>query len=642
MRPDPIHDVWPEPNRKMVEHQLRLEAANRFRLNALPDTLAEWKLHREILREQIWSNLGTKPDHDLALDFQVHGEIPMDGYVVKNVTYQSRPGLRVTGNLYVPDGEGPFPAVLGTHGHWQQGRLAERVQARGHTTAKNGYVCLCVDALGSGERSDVHGEYAYHGGQLGASLFDVGESLMGMQVVDNMRAIDLLCSFDFVDSERIGVTGASGGGNQTMWVAAMDDRIKAAMPVVSVGSFESYVCGCNCVCEVLPNGLTFTEEYGVLALTAPRALKICNALGDTNPAFFPSEMIRSFEIARKIYQLYDADPRCAYQVFNLPHGYWPEVRETMLGWFDRWLKDEGDGSPRAEIPFDCLPEENVMCFAKGKRPKEVMGVADYCRKRHGELAKTRESRETQPAEERKRELREILKLTVPGSTPAWIEHGTVGINETSWIKVTLQRDGDRLIPALLRAPAEGSKRLIIGSHPNGKKTFFESGLLDQIDSETGVLVMDPWGSGETAVEFEPPELPDHVHFARSCLWLGKTVMGEWAADLLAATRSCRQRFPETSIGFAGFAETALAAVFAAAFDEDVESLLLKSMPVTYKFGDNAPTDINLGVHLPGFLKWGDVPDVLKLIDANVQILDPVGLDGKRREEPRLETSTHKK
>ncbi len=112
---------------------------------------------------------------------------------------------------------------------------------------------------------------------------NIGESLMGIQISDNMRGVDLLCSLPYVDPQNIGATGASGGGNQTMWLAAVDERIKAAVPVVSVGTFESYVMRSNCICELLIDGLTFTEEAGVLALA--RAIMPCNHKKDDNPTF---------------------------------------------------------------------------------------------------------------------------------------------------------------------------------------------------------------------------------------------------------------------------------------------------------------------------------------------------------------------
>ncbi|MEI6423700.1 MAG: acetylxylan esterase, partial [Lentisphaerota bacterium] len=309
-----IPNVWTESFTDYINNQLKTEAARLVRTYQLEADLESWQKKRIELRKQIWKCLGTGVDHSLALDYREYGTIKMDGYSIKKITYQSRLGFHVIGNLYVPDGKGPFPAVINMHGHWSQGRLAERVQERGHSLAKNGYVCLAVDAFGSGERSISHGVFEYHGSNLGASLMNIGETLMGMQVVDNMRGVDLLCSMDYVDKGRIGATGASGGGNQTMWLTAMDDRIAAAMPVVSVGSFQSYVTGVNCVCELLPAGLTFTEESGVLALTAPRALKICNCLQESNPTFFPSEMLRSYKDARKIYQAYDSDDKISYQV----------------------------------------------------------------------------------------------------------------------------------------------------------------------------------------------------------------------------------------------------------------------------------------------------------------------------------------
>src|SRR5690606_3529978 len=122
----------------------------------------------------------------------------------------------------------------------------------GHSLAKNGYVCLTIDAFGSGERATTHGDYEYHGANLGASLMNIGESLLGVQVVDNMRAVDLLLSLPFVDKENIGATGASEGSIHTMLFAALYERIKAAIPIVSVATFESAVMGSNCVCELMP------------------------------------------------------------------------------------------------------------------------------------------------------------------------------------------------------------------------------------------------------------------------------------------------------------------------------------------------------------------------------------------------------
>ena len=263
--------VWSEPLTGQISGQLRAEAERLFLAHQLPKSKDDWLKRREELRYQLWEAMGVNYDSTIPLDVQVTKAIPCDGYKILCLHYQSRPGIRVTGNLYVPDGKGPFPAVINVHGHWAQGRLAERVQSRGHSLAKNGYVCLSVDAWGSGERCTEHGVYTYHGSAIGGSLLPLGETLLGAQVVDNMRGVQLLTELPYVLADKIGATGASGGGNQTMWLTAMDDRVQAAMPVVSVGSFASYVMRSNCIRELLPRGLTFTEESGVLPRRAPRS-----------------------------------------------------------------------------------------------------------------------------------------------------------------------------------------------------------------------------------------------------------------------------------------------------------------------------------------------------------------------------------
>ena len=266
---EPTHDC-------PVTMMLKAQGAKLSRINQLdvPDDPAAFRRFQKSLRKKIWAKLGTSYDGNVPLDVKYYGEIKYDGFTIRKLTYQSRPDIHVTALLYVPDGEGPFPGVVHMHGHFNVGKLGSRIQETSLTLVKNGYVVLAVDAFGVYERACKCHEEEYHGGFLGGSIFNIGESLIGEQVVDNMRGVDLLKSLPFVISNKIGATGASGGGNQTMWLAALDDRIAAAMPVVSVGSFESYVYGVNCVCELLPDGLTFTDEAGVLALTAPRPLNL--------------------------------------------------------------------------------------------------------------------------------------------------------------------------------------------------------------------------------------------------------------------------------------------------------------------------------------------------------------------------------
>src|SRR6185295_14812280 len=129
-----------------------------------------------------------------------------------------------------------------------------------------------------------------------------GQTLVGLQVYDNRRAVDYLLTRPEVDGERLGITGASGGGNQTMYAGSLDERFTAVVPVCSVGQYQAYLRAACCVCEVLPGALRFTEEGDVLALVAPRALMVINASRD-NFNFSVGEATRSIGRARPVFEL---------------------------------------------------------------------------------------------------------------------------------------------------------------------------------------------------------------------------------------------------------------------------------------------------------------------------------------------------
>lgn len=612
--------VWREGFDDYISLSLKNEAAKQFRIHQLPDNLPEWKKKSKELRNKIWHSMGVNYDDSIALNCQETGSVDMDGYSIKKVYFQSRKDMYVTGNLYVPFGKGPFPGVLVVHGHWSQGRLAEKIQEKGHTLAKNGYVCLAVDAFGSGERSNVHGEYEYHGLCLGGSLMNIGETLMGVQVVDNMRGIDLLCSLDNVDSSKIGVTGGSGGGNQTMWVAAMDDRVTAAMPVVSVGSFESYVTASNCVCELLPDGLTYTEESGVLALIAPRALKICNCLGDTNPAFAPSEMLRSFDETKKIFRQYGAYDKLAYQVFNLPHGYWPEIREAMLGWFDLHLKGSGNGTPKQEIPFKCLPEEDLMVFEKGKRDKCVISIAEYCRQKGAELkGKYLSSSSINPKSARTK-LSLILQIGKQLKLKEAHRYSFSG----DWERIALETECGRMLPLLLRKSSCGKNDYLLFGAAEGKGELEKTKLFKEADaSGKGMLIFDLWGTGETF----NCETSIYTVVTRSLLWLGRTLLGEWVKDYQLVESFLKDLIPEAHATFFGYKEAGIAALFCSALKDAPSPVILEKSPVSFVYNEKVPEHEVMALLLPSILKWGDVPLAISLTQGNVRFIDPAFFDG---------------
>lgn len=631
--PDSLPMVLPKNHSDLTEIRLRDEASVRFSVNQLPDNLKDWESYKIMLRNEIIRKAGIAIDHDLPVNIRETVTLPMQGYRIKNISFQTRPGIYATANLYIPDGKGPFPGVIVMCGHSANGRLYDNYQSVGHTLALNGYVALAIDPWGAGERTTVHGKFEYHGANVGASLMNIGESLMGNQITDNMRGVDLLISLPYVDKDKIGATGASGGGNQTMWVAAMDERIKAAVPVVSVGSFESYVMRSNCVCELLIDGLTFTEEAGILALA--NAIMPSNHLKDSNPTFFPSEMLRSYNNAKPVFEMQGKEDDISYRIFDIPHGYYPEDRQAMLGWFDLKLKGTGTGTSKKEIPFNLVPAEKLMTFTPGSRDANVVSTEEHCRKTGLELRGKYLSNNSFNVTDRRKELENVLRISEKPELKK--VHRFPVIN--GWNRIAIETRDGKMIPVLHLTPANRSAGYVILCDPMGKSHFSLSFIDDLKRKGSGIALIDLTGTGEVASLKDSQTNPGMIlhTLARGELWLGKTVLGEWVKELYLLAGFLRSDYKAQKITVDGVKEAGLAGLFLAATQGNVDEVILRDAPVSYLFDNRDNVDFfSLGIHLPGFLKWGDVSLAAGMSGKSITFINPVTMSGQEITGTRLQ------
>jgi hypothetical protein len=615
--------------------QMRALAIEKAKGLRLPDDMEKWNLHKEKLKENIIKQTGAILKQQLPLDMKETKVIKKKGFTVKNIYFQTQPNIYATANLYIPDGEGPFPAVIVMSGHSKTGKTYKNYNEVGQTLALNGYVSLNIDPWGAGERATQHGEFEYHGSKLGVSLVDVGVSLMGMQITDNIRGVDLLSSLPYVDAKNIGATGASGGGNQTMWLAALDKRVKAAVPVVSVGSFESYVMRHNCVCEVLHNGLTFTEEDAILALVAPRAIKMCNANFDSNPTFYPSEMLKTFHRAQPIFNKLGVGNNISYQNFDLRHGYFPEVRETMLGWFNLHLKNKGTGEPVKGVSLEFIDEKELMVFPTAQRDPKVLSTVDYCRIKSQEFKSKLFATEINVAQKRN-ELHELLKRNNREILKEVHQYGA----ENGWDKIGLETTEGKIIPVLHKKPAVGHSNYTIVCNPKGKSAVSYDFIKDLNKNGTGIVLIDLWGTGEnssvTADKFDSNLVPFHT-LSRTSLWLGKTVMGEWLNELEILTGYLKKEKSAKKIAVNSFAEAGVAALLLSSLSKEISALTLYDAPLSYQLADKENINFySMAVHIPGVLVWGDVSLMAALTEADIKFINPLTISGSKIDKENLD------
>ncbi|HEX6987128.1 MAG TPA: CocE/NonD family hydrolase, partial [Planctomycetaceae bacterium] len=305
----------------------------------------EWK-DKAALRRQLAEMLGLDPMPERTpLNAVVTGVSEHGDVVIEKLHFQSRPGLYVTANLYRPKAQdGPLPAVLYVCGHSLVKKdgvsFGNKVGYHHHGGwfARNGYVCLTIDTLQLGEIEGIHhGTYRYDRWWWNSR----GYTPAGVEAWNGIRAIDYLQSRPEVDGERIGVTGRSGGGAYSWYVAALDERVKAAVPVAGITDLEDHVVdGCvegHCDCMFFVN--THRWDYPrLVALIAPRPLLISNT--DKDPIFPLDGVVRTHAIAREIYKGHDAEKNLGLQITEGPHEDTQELRIHAFVWFDRHLKGE--------------------------------------------------------------------------------------------------------------------------------------------------------------------------------------------------------------------------------------------------------------------------------------------------------------
>lgn len=617
-----------------VNIALAADASRLARQNQLepPADRASLNRFKKKLRARIWEKMGVTYDGSLPLDVQEFGTVECDGYTIRKVMYRSREDTFVTALLYVPEGEGPFPAVLQMHGHSKEGKFTDRVQALSIDLAKSGFVCLAVDAYGTFERAGHCGETEYHGGFLGAGLLNIGETLMGCQVVDNMRGIDYLQSLSFVKKDKIGATGASGGGNQTMWLAAMDDRVAAAMPVVSVGSFTSYVSGVNCICELLPDGMTLTEEAGVLALIAPRPLRIGNAFYDVNHTFAVSEMLKTFRQVQRVYWNLGAPDAIAYTVADRVHGMHDEQREAVLGWFRCWLQGKGKGGALPE-PCDGVMEVDPLRLFPDPEKRPDIGFIDCHSTQQGmRLHDAYLARESYDAADARKGLAKLLRLRplTPYLPPVRYDA------KDGWERLALEA-GDHLIPILMK-PGTDRHRWKVLIATEGKANIPESDAAAAAADGAGVIAFDLFGTGETAIR---NDVIGELHqFYRQLLWVGRSLTGEWVYDILAVARMLKRMDSKAQVTVRGWREAGIAALFAAALQPKDLSAEAVDSPSTYVFTRESIPTFNksafvprlpgclytLALALPKALYWGDV-SLAAALAGGAEFVSPRAWDG---------------
>ena len=290
-------------------------------LSSLYEDASTWEAHAARLRQGILDGAEiTTLQFNREVQPVIHSKKIANGYTVENVYFESVPGLYVTGNLYRPaDLKGKVPGILCPHGHSQDGRFQEYTQQRCATLARMGAVVFAYDMIGMGDSKQCDHKLS---------------KAFKFQLLNSVRALDFLSSLPEIDTNRLAITGESGGGTQTFMLTAVDPRIDVAVPVVMVSAHFFGGCICESGMPVYKRPDHQTNNAEIAALAAPRPLLLISDGADwtaLNPEL-------EYPFIRRIYTFYHAEDRIKNDHFaEEKHDYGPNKRLAAYHFLAKFL-----------------------------------------------------------------------------------------------------------------------------------------------------------------------------------------------------------------------------------------------------------------------------------------------------------------
>jgi dienelactone hydrolase len=507
---------------------------------APPATREAWAARAAELRRQVLVSTGLWPMPKRVISKPVvHGRVDRDGYSVEKVFFESYPGYFVTGSLYRPkDRSGKLPAILSPHGHWPGGRFhdagpkeirqqivegAERfevggrhpLQARCVQLARMGCVVFHYDMVDyadskqlehrAGDRAEMDNprQWGFFSPQAEARL----QTIFGLQAYNSIRALDFLSELPDVDTARIGVTGASGGGTQTFILGAVDGRPAVFFPAVMVSTAMQG----GCPCESGPYLRIGTGNIELAGLAAPKPL------GMTAADDWTKEIAtKGLPELKQLYRLLGVEDRVmAKPLLQFPHNYNYVSRAVMYSWFNKHLK-LGLEEPVVEEDYRPLSVEEMSVW-DAKHPAPASGP-EFERSLLERMTADAEGQIESLAPKDEASLREYRRI-VGGALEVMIGRG---LPEPGAVEVADTRSEElgscRVIRFHLRYPAYGeelpavrieptepsawNRRMVIWIDRLGKKALFTDtgsvcpSVLKLLEKGYAVVGADLIGQGE--------------------------------------------------------------------------------------------------------------------------------------------------
>ncbi|MDR3196863.1 MAG: acetylxylan esterase [Planctomycetaceae bacterium] len=606
-----------------------------------PDDITKYQAER---KEFFLRQLGKTWDQNSPLNPQVtktfeKGTAGKNAYRVEMLVFESVPKFYVSAAVFLPDVtrfKPPYPAVLVVSGHAGTAKAFEDYQQVAALAASNGLLAMSIDPIDQGERSQRLTQDGKPVTQcvpahnlIGAGSILLGRNTATFEYWDMVRAIDYLQSRPDVIPDKIGVTGTSGGGTQTSYIMALDERVTAAVPACYLcGLYDSLIPKINAqdaeqnIFGQLAFGMDHVD-YCIMRAPKPTLLET------TTKDFFPVEGAwKAARNAKRIFDRFGYAEKMSVIEHDAEHGWQKNLREGSIRWLLRWLAGRDEQIFEAEnMPiFD--PKE-FLATPNGEVLKldEARSTFDLNRDYNNELLAVRKTKnENRGNNEFVATIRKITGVRPLGEIPAVsVENkGKTEIPETlKEITADIERfvikteNGKILLPALKFVPKTEAKGTTIFLHEKSKTADLPR-IATLLRNGKTVVAVDLRGLGETqAIRSQYYEFQwfgtDGTDYYLAYL-LGKSYVGMRTEDLLVTARWLSESNSAQKIEIIASGETVgLVALHAAVLEPPLFSGLKLDKPVrswydVVQVGCSFYPITNL-VH--GALLEYDVPDLIQ-------------------------------
>lgn len=606
----PIRDYLAREARRITEHALSdLKTAADFS-QGIPQK------RRQYMDMMGLANLPAAKERP-PVPYEITGVVDRPSYRIEKLHYESLPNLHVTANLYLPKAgtsAARRPGILYVCGHLQNQKV--QYQAHAKRFAELGFPTLIVETVQLGEVTGYH-HGCYREGWF--HWYSRGYSPAAIEMLNGIRGLDLLAARPEVDAERLGVTGISGGGAVTWWIAAADERVKVCSPVCGTATLEAHIYDrvvdghCDCMWWV---NTALWDLADVGALFAPRPLLIASANQD---GIFPIDSIR--KVHSQLETLYRTLGKPEHlRLVETPggHSYHEQSRTAIFSWFLKHLMGK-DVSPSqvGDIELDMArlePEATLKVYSSGApagnraltiqddfvtlaTPPNVAQTADLERARQQIVARLRADT-----------FNHFPRNPPPlGVEEEYALDGGAGTRFAFTSEEGWRLHGIRRLPSPALRQDTAPAVLVLKSP--GEDRLDSDNFAGQVRAPWVTVIVETRGTGNTSWG---EDLSWHVR--RASAWTGRTIASMRVWDALRALEAARALpgVDPARVSLAARGEMCAVALYAALLDGRIKTVLLESPPATQNAGSQ-PNGKGPAIEMLNCLRYTDLPQVAGLL-----------------------------